>query len=80
MDEYMYEYYLQTTCYAQMFQEVTGQKINQVVIKVDKKYYRPSEVDFLKGDSSKAKKLLKWTPKISFINLVKDMIKHDVKI
>jgi len=55
-------------------------KVNQVVIKVDKKYYRPSEVDFLKGDSSKARRLLKWTPKISFINLVKDMIKHDVKI
>ena len=34
VDEYMYEYYLQTTCYAQMFQEVTGQKINQVVILV----------------------------------------------
>jgi len=33
-DEYMYEYYLQTTCYAQMFQEVTGKKINQVVILV----------------------------------------------
>lgn len=33
-DEYMYEYYLQTTCYAQMFQEVTGEKINQVVILV----------------------------------------------
>ena len=34
VDEYMYEYYLQTTCYAQMFQEVTGEKINQVVILV----------------------------------------------
>ena len=34
IDDYMYEYYLQTTCYAQMFQEVTGQKINQVVILV----------------------------------------------
>ncbi|RMW35455.1 MAG: exonuclease [Nitrosopumilus sp.] len=34
VDEYMYEYYLQTTCYAQMFHEVTGQKINQVVILV----------------------------------------------
>lgn len=34
VDEYMYEYYLQTTCYAQMFQEVTGQKINQIVILV----------------------------------------------
>ena len=34
VDEYMYEYYLQTTCYAQMFQEVTGKKINQIVILV----------------------------------------------
>ena len=34
VDEYMYEYYLQTTCYAQMFEETTGQKINQVVILV----------------------------------------------
>ena len=34
LDEYMYEYYLQTTCYAQMFQETTGQKIEQVVILV----------------------------------------------
>ena len=34
IDDYMYEYYLQTTCYAQMFQEVTGKKINQIVILV----------------------------------------------
>ena len=34
IDEYMHEYYLQTTCYSQMFQEVTGEKINQVVILV----------------------------------------------
>ena len=34
IDDYMCEYYLQTTCYAQMFQEVTGKKINQVVILV----------------------------------------------
>ena len=34
IDQYMYEYYLQTTCYAQMFQEVTDRKINQVVILV----------------------------------------------
>ncbi len=34
IDEYMYEYYLQTTCYAHMFEEVTGQKINKVVILV----------------------------------------------
>jgi len=34
IDDYMHEYYLQTTCYAQMFEEVTGEKINQVVILV----------------------------------------------
>lgn len=34
IDEYMYEYYLQTTCYAHMFEEVTGHKINQVVVLV----------------------------------------------
>ena len=34
IDDYMYEYYLQTTCYAQMFEEVTGHKINQIVILV----------------------------------------------
>ncbi len=34
IDDYMYEYYLQTTCYAQMFEEVTGRKISQVVILV----------------------------------------------
>ena len=34
IDDYMYEYYLQTTCYSQMFQEVTGEKIHQVVILV----------------------------------------------
>ena len=34
IDDYMYEYYLQTTCYAKMFEEVTGEKINQVVILV----------------------------------------------
>ena len=66
---------------AKKFVEV-GDKIKkgQTVIKVDKKYYRPSDVDFLKGDPSKAKKILKWTPKISFAELVKDMVMHDVKI
>jgi ATP-dependent exoDNAse (exonuclease V) beta subunit len=34
IDDYMYEYYLQTTCYAQMFEEVTGRRINQIVILV----------------------------------------------
>ena len=44
------------------------------IISCSKKYYRPTEVDTLLGNSSKAKKKLKGKPKISFQNLVKEMI------
>ena len=47
------------------------------IISCSKKYYRPTEVDTLLGNSSKAKKKLKWKPKISFQNLVKEMIDYD---
>jgi GDPmannose 4,6-dehydratase len=50
---------------------------NKVVVKVDPKYFRPSEVDFLIGDYSKAKKELGWEPKIRFKELVKIMVKSD---
>tara|TARA_B100000795_G_scaffold209739_1_gene163301 strand:- start:3342 stop:4382 length:1041 start_codon:yes stop_codon:yes gene_type:complete len=52
-------------------------KNNKCIIECDKRYYRPSEVDTLLGDSSKAKKLLKWKPKISFKDLVKEMVESD---
>ncbi len=54
---------------------VTG----KVIIKIGKKYFRPTEVDSLLGDSSKANKILKWKPKISFNQLVKEMINNDFK-
>ena len=47
IDDYMYEYYLQTTCYAQMFQEVTGMKINQVVILVSSE--KNTKQEFIKN-------------------------------
>ena len=47
------------------------------IIACSKKYYRPSEVDTLLGNYSKAKTKLKWKPKISFKNLVKEMIDSD---
>ncbi|MDC3057260.1 GDP-mannose 4,6-dehydratase [Alphaproteobacteria bacterium] len=53
-------------------------KSNKVLIEVDKRYFRPTEVDYLQGDASKAKKLLKWTPKIKFQDLVSEMIKSDI--
>ena len=53
---------------------------NKEIIKVDKSYYRPTEVDSLLGDASKAKKKLKWKPKISFKQLVKEMVESDLKL
>jgi GDPmannose 4,6-dehydratase len=47
------------------------------IIECDKRYYRPTEVDILLGDSTKAKKLIKWKPKISFKELVKEMVEYD---
>jgi GDPmannose 4,6-dehydratase len=49
----------------------------RVVIKVDPKYFRPTEVETLLGDSTKARTVLGWEPKISFENLVKDMCENE---
>ena len=46
----------------------------RVVIKVDDKYFRPAEVESLLGDATKAKEQLGWEPKISFDELVEDMV------
>ena len=50
---------------------------NRIIIKIDKKYFRETEVDNLIGDYSKAKTKLKWKPKYSFEKLVDDMIKNE---
>jgi GDPmannose 4,6-dehydratase len=47
------------------------------IIECDKKYYRPTEVDTLLGNPNKAKKILKWKPKITFEKLVEEMVVHD---
>ena len=46
----------------------------KIVIRIDPKYYRPTEVDTLLGNSSKAKNKLGWEPKISYKKGIKDMI------
>ncbi len=51
-----------------------------IVIKIDSRYYRPTEVDQLLGDSSKAKSVLGWEPKITLEEMIKEMINHDKKI
>lgn len=50
------------------------------IIEVNPKYFRPSEVDTLLGDSSLANKELGWKPKISFEELVSQMVNHDLSI
>ena len=55
-----------------------NERTNEILVRVDKKYFRPTEVDILQGDFSKAKKKLKWTPKVSFSELVKEMIKSEL--
>ena len=52
---------------------------NKILIKVDPYYFRPTEVDLLIGDSSKAKQILNWEPKIKFKELVKIMVNHELK-
>ena len=53
---------------------------NKSIIKVDKRYFRPSEVDSLLGDASKAKQKLNWTPEITFDDLVEEMIEEEINL
>ena len=64
-----------------------GKNINEVgifegknIIKIDPRYFRPTEVDNLLGDASKAKKKLGWIPKITFKELVKEMAEEDLRL
>tara|TARA_B100001057_G_scaffold471962_1_gene534773 strand:+ start:1208 stop:2254 length:1047 start_codon:yes stop_codon:yes gene_type:complete len=65
----------------------TGKNLEEVgsfngkdIIKISPRYFRPTEVESLLGDSSKAKKILKWSPKISFEDLVKEMTEQDLEL
>ncbi len=53
---------------------------SRCIVQVDARYFRPTEVETLLGDPSKAKKMLGWAPKISFDELVSEMVKEDYKI
>ena len=50
------------------------------IIKVDPRYFRPSEVETLLGDASKARDILNWFPKISFEQLVEEMVEKDLML
>jgi GDPmannose 4,6-dehydratase len=53
-------------------------KTKKTIIAVNSKYYRPTEVETLLGDSSKAQEELGWTPEITFTELVEDMCKNEI--
>jgi len=53
-------------------------KTGETLIKIDSKYFRPAEVDYLRGDYKKANKILGWKPKISFKELVKEMVENEL--
>lgn len=53
-------------------------KIGQEVVKVDPRYYRPTEVDLLVGDPTKVKSKLGWTPKYTLASMVKEMVASDI--
>ncbi len=55
-------------------------EIGKVVVKVDPKYFRPTEVDLLLGDPSKAMTKLGWKPKYDLAALVKEMVAYDIKL
>ena len=52
---------------------------NKIIIELDKKYFRPLDVENLIGDSNKARKILKWKPKYNIDSLIDDMIYHQLK-
>jgi GDPmannose 4,6-dehydratase len=52
----------------------------ELIIKIDPKYFRPTEVETLLGDPSKAKKELGWEPKITFEEMVEEMMENDLNI
>ena len=54
-------------------------KNGTVLVQIDERYFRPTEVDYLEGDASKAKEKLNWIPRISFKSMISEMVQNDLK-
>lgn len=54
--------------------------VGQVVVRVDSRYYRPTEVDLLIGDANKAKEKLGWVPKYSLLEMIVEMVNSDLQL
>ena len=57
----------------------TDIKTDEIIVKVDPKYFRPSEVDILIGSSDKAKNILGWKPKMGLSDIIAEMIDHQME-
>ena len=56
-----------------------NKKNNNIIVRIDPGYFRPTDVDELRGDSKKARRELKWKPTTSFKSLVKEMVEKDIE-
>ena len=54
-------------------------KDNKILVKISSQYFRPNEVNHLEGDASKARRELKWSPKISLKKMINDMVASDIE-
>jgi GDPmannose 4,6-dehydratase len=61
------------------FHDAPEMKAGTVVVRVDKRYFRPTEVETLLGDAAKARVKMKWSPKVSFDQLISEMTSADVR-
>jgi GDPmannose 4,6-dehydratase len=53
---------------------------DRTVVRIDPRYFRPTEVDSLLGDASKARRQLGWAPKVTFAELVREMVESDWRL
>ena len=58
----------------------SGPETGNIIVRIDSRYFRPTEVETLLGDASKARKILGWKPKITFTQLVEEMVTEDLAI
>ena len=60
--------------------EVSNIKPGDIVVEIDPRYFRPTDVGYLLADTSKAKNRLDWEPKVKFKDLVKIMVDADIEL
>jgi GDPmannose 4,6-dehydratase len=70
---------MKITWHGKGLKEVAKDSLGKIILRINPKYYRPNEVNSVLGDSSCARKILKWEPKVTFDELVEIMTKADLE-